>query len=418
MVTAPIEYQVWSSVLGSSLTTVNASGGKVETKVFAGGTHIATQQGDGGGIVYSTADPVTGTAGQFSGSGSTALKFEESEPFGQKIELTDPGTSYPATYQAVLGGGRDPEWQCTIARAMGNQFLDMPVHCQKAAAMQASFSIVSAFGFSLSEKSPNKTSQPPEGTRHGSGSLETGHSPSDTLLVSTARATYKDSASPDCDITNCAVEINDFEIPGFADASQLNNDLTQVSVADCSNDNAVSAFPFINSRIVEAFDSAMRAVNRGIGNIGFTEMFRPTSRQKDIYDERQKAIKDWENSWKPSALGYNPRPYPAAAAGTSSHEAGFSFDIPKALLNGSRGSQLISILAQNNFVRDVMPGSPLGDIYGADEIHFTHSSWGNMNDNQRAQAISGAQAAWVKLGLPNEPGTAMSAPRAKRPECN
>jgi len=83
----------------------------------------------------------------------------------------------------------DAERQSTRERAMGNQFLEMPVHCQKAAAMQASFSIDSAFGFSLSEKSPNKTSQPPEGTRHGSGSLETGHSPSDTLLAITANAT-------------------------------------------------------------------------------------------------------------------------------------------------------------------------------------------------------------------------------------
>jgi hypothetical protein len=84
----------------------------------------------------------------------------------------------------------DAERQSTRERAMGNQFLEMPVHCQKAAAMQASFSIDSAFGFSLSEKSPNKTSQPPEGTRHGSGSLETGHSPSDTLLAITANATH------------------------------------------------------------------------------------------------------------------------------------------------------------------------------------------------------------------------------------
>ena len=233
MVTTPVEYQVWSSVLGSSLTTVNASGGKVETKVFAGGTHIATQQGDGGGIVYSTADPVTGTVGQFSGSGSTAQKLEESEPFGQKIELTDPGTSYPATYQAVLGGGRDPEWQCTIARAMGNQFLDMPVHCQKAAAMQASFSIVSAFGFSLSEKSPNNTSQSPDGTRHGSGSLETGLSPSNALLASTATATYKASASPDCDITNCAVDVNDPDIPGFVDASSGGDLKAQAQNSTC-----------------------------------------------------------------------------------------------------------------------------------------------------------------------------------------
>ncbi len=116
---------------------------------------------------------------------------------------------------------------------MGNQFLDMPVHCQKAAAMQASFSIVSAFGFSLDEKSPNKTSQPPDGTRHGSNSLETGHSPSDTLLASAARATYKASASPDCDITNCAVDVNDPDIPGFADASNGGDLKAQAQNSTC-----------------------------------------------------------------------------------------------------------------------------------------------------------------------------------------
>jgi hypothetical protein len=108
----------------------------------------------------------------------------------------------------------------------------MPVHCQKAAAMQASFSIDSAFGFSLSEKSPNKTSQPPDGTLHGSGSLETGLSPSNALLASTAMATFKASASPDCDITNCAVDVNDPDIPGFVDASNggdLNEQVPQLS---------------------------------------------------------------------------------------------------------------------------------------------------------------------------------------------
>ena len=101
----------------------------------------------GGGIVYSTADPVTGTVGQFSGSGSTALKFEESEPFGQKIELTDPGTSYPATYQAVLGGGRDPEWQWLAAQAKYSSFWDMPVHCQKSEALKSGFRFEIMTGF-------------------------------------------------------------------------------------------------------------------------------------------------------------------------------------------------------------------------------------------------------------------------------
>ncbi len=37
---SPNLYQVWSTVLGSSLTTLTAAGGKQETKVFAGGEDL------------------------------------------------------------------------------------------------------------------------------------------------------------------------------------------------------------------------------------------------------------------------------------------------------------------------------------------------------------------------------------------
>ena len=73
-------YQIWSSVLESSLTTITPAGNKLETKVFAGGAVIAKQKRyvDGStnydSIDWTTADPVTGTEGKFaySSSGSSS----------------------------------------------------------------------------------------------------------------------------------------------------------------------------------------------------------------------------------------------------------------------------------------------------------------------------------------------------------
>ncbi len=140
---SPLSYQVWSSVLGTSLTTVNPNETKKDTKVFAGGAQIAT---DDGTIVWKTADPVTGTSALYAGDGTTAIKEEESEPLGgQSIELTQP-PSYNSSYSEVLGKAGDPQWQCTVAKGMDSDFLEMPVHCQKQMAMQSSFSIAAAFG--------------------------------------------------------------------------------------------------------------------------------------------------------------------------------------------------------------------------------------------------------------------------------
>jgi hypothetical protein len=62
---------VWSTVLGASLTTVDTQGDKRNTKVFAGGAHIATQDANGttstgdDRILFTSADPVTGTKVMF-----------------------------------------------------------------------------------------------------------------------------------------------------------------------------------------------------------------------------------------------------------------------------------------------------------------------------------------------------------------
>jgi hypothetical protein len=73
MTVTPFRYQVWSSVLGSSVTTVIPSGEKMETRVFAGRAVIAKQNAAGtttttsdDAITFTTSDPVTGTVASYS----------------------------------------------------------------------------------------------------------------------------------------------------------------------------------------------------------------------------------------------------------------------------------------------------------------------------------------------------------------
>ena len=80
-------YQVWSTVLGASLTTVNTVGNKRHTKVFAGGAHIATQDANGttstgdDRILFTSADPVTGTKVTFNYTdGTSYFAREDTEP--------------------------------------------------------------------------------------------------------------------------------------------------------------------------------------------------------------------------------------------------------------------------------------------------------------------------------------------------
>jgi|GEM_PF-6129390 len=118
---------------------------RVIFEVFAGGTHVATQNSDGasspfdGDVVFHTADPVTGTKGFFPGNGAGTYT-EEFEPLGQQIETTNPGTGYPTSYPEVLGNGKDPEWQCLRwEQFRAGAFRDMPIHCQKKVALDPKF---------------------------------------------------------------------------------------------------------------------------------------------------------------------------------------------------------------------------------------------------------------------------------------
>src|SRR5690606_4066691 len=78
MVVLPNKYQVWSSVLGKSLTTVSYNESKLKTMVYAGGALIATQvRGATADIVtFHTADPVTGTTMLMGDNGTYTYKEE------------------------------------------------------------------------------------------------------------------------------------------------------------------------------------------------------------------------------------------------------------------------------------------------------------------------------------------------------
>ncbi|MBK7705194.1 MAG: hypothetical protein IPJ30_05295 [Acidobacteria bacterium] len=82
-------YQVWSTVLGSNLTTVKPDETKWETKIFAGGALIAKEGATG--PHWMTSDPVTGTTVTWRKIDNDWLtSVEETEPLGQKICNADP----------------------------------------------------------------------------------------------------------------------------------------------------------------------------------------------------------------------------------------------------------------------------------------------------------------------------------------
>lgn len=170
-----VSYQVWSSVLGTALTTVEGDSSTHETKVFGGGTHVAT------GDVWWTADPVSGTTAFYAGNGTSAAKEEESEPLGgQSIEMTPP-PSYFSNYGEVLGKASDAEWQCKVAALRRTDPREMPVHCQKAAGLKSIFT----YRYADDEKSPTYI------TTFETPGFESDGSPSDAVLAASNTITIK-----------------------------------------------------------------------------------------------------------------------------------------------------------------------------------------------------------------------------------
>ncbi len=127
----PWKLQVWSTVLGASLTTVMPSGDKHSTKVYAGGAVIAVE--NQGIASMKTADPVTGTVANYVYYDSEfSSSTEEQEPLGQNIWRYDPeDPPEPLPNEPFAGSADWPEWQCEPGQDYYGGFEQMPIHCQQ-----------------------------------------------------------------------------------------------------------------------------------------------------------------------------------------------------------------------------------------------------------------------------------------------
>ncbi len=133
----PWTLQVWSTVLGASLTTVMPSGAKHSTKVYAGGAVIAVE--NEGIASMKTSDPVTGTVANYVYFESEfSSSTEEQEPLGQNIWRYDPeDPPEPLPSDSTIGSADWPEWQCHAGTGKVGSFDAMPFHCQHKAMLAA-----------------------------------------------------------------------------------------------------------------------------------------------------------------------------------------------------------------------------------------------------------------------------------------
>jgi len=84
------------------------------------------------------------------------LYIDETEPLGQTVETSDPGSGYPTSYEDIRGIARDPEWQCMLPKEFTGVFNEMPVHCKKAQLNGRDFNLPLA----LAESDPKRVVKP------------------------------------------------------------------------------------------------------------------------------------------------------------------------------------------------------------------------------------------------------------------
>lgn len=194
-----------------------------------------------------------------------------------------------------------------------------------------------------------------------------------------------------------------FGLPGMGTETKVDETLVQKSATDCSGDGAVSVFNYINGSLSNAWDQAMDAVNLVMGFIGFTEMFRSNSHQQSLYDAKYGMYAKAKDLFKYQKWDPNAEDLPVAYPGSSSHEAGFSFDLPKSLVDQTTGraAQLEEILNKFGWHRNIMDPHP----YGNDTVHFTHKNWDLYSPRQQKEVIEKVQNFWNSNGgASNAPG--------------
>jgi hypothetical protein len=236
LTTTPRMYQVWSSVLGQSLTTVLPNGNKFESNVYAGGAVIAINNANGVG--WKTADPVTGTVGHVGGVSGTTV--EEFEPLGQQLHNQDPEPPpEPLPTESAWNNADYPQWKCEErnARILWGNFSARPYECQKRYLQDMDIP-------------PDEIADKVESPQHindGTHSpLPSGYSPDSgpTYAANSMRSAALKSTAKDDDDTNCLpgrpclpkeevsfkIPLIDMsEIPGFVDASQSGGNSLQTT---------------------------------------------------------------------------------------------------------------------------------------------------------------------------------------------
>ncbi len=123
--------------------------------MFAGKAVIAELRGTGSGVgdmvTWKTSDPASGTVVSYTndGTANTGFVSEQTEPLGQKIDVTDPEPpNEPQTYEQHLFFASDPEWQCSVPDAFYGGFQGRPDHCQNKVLMSFDRSLDQIYGFS------------------------------------------------------------------------------------------------------------------------------------------------------------------------------------------------------------------------------------------------------------------------------
>jgi RHS repeat-associated protein len=149
--------------------------------------------------------------------------------------------------------------------------------------------------------------------------------------------------------------------------------LVKMMLQDLSKDGAVKKFPYLNMEVANAFNDALLEIE---GGIGFTEVFRTTAHQTELYNRYLEVQREWDSRSALGRLGRTP-PVPARPPGTSAHEAGVAFDLPGQYLTQT----IIDIFAKHGFVRAV-PNDP---------VHFEWSGWSGLSAADQANMIKAAQ---------------------------
>ncbi len=154
----PQVYQIWSSVLGTSLVTLGGAAGG-GTKIFAGGAVIGYFSSSAGSR-WTTADPVTGTTVRWTGSnGVWEKETEQTEPLGQMISNYDPDLEGDPSYETAARNAGFPQWQCSLPDSFWGEnpedrFQAMPFECQMRVLQDLSAGLDEIYGFSNPSREP------------------------------------------------------------------------------------------------------------------------------------------------------------------------------------------------------------------------------------------------------------------------